>query len=196
MVSSGMGVDVNAGTGDATACWLMPLDVGGTCFAGLHPMIIPPAVINCITIKSIFSWEIPGRVGRSISQCFSLAALVRIFNAEEISSLMLARPAGVPFSNSSRVLSRAPRIPLALCAQYESAETRSRRARSNCMSFVSSMWAIKGSTTCAGRTRNHQIRRLNVGRPTNNFTSILSILRQKNRLVIPTSPFSALSFIV
>jgi len=31
----------------------------------------------------------------------------------------------------------------------------------------------------AGRTRNHQIRRLTVGRPRSNFTSILSILRQK-----------------
>jgi NAD(P)H dehydrogenase (quinone) len=37
---------------------------------------------------------------------------------------------------------------------------------------------------CAGRTHNHQIQRLTVGYPRSNFTSILSICRQKIDLFI------------
>ena len=90
---------------------------------------------------------------------------------------------GSLFSNSSSNLIRDPITPLALCAQTESAEMRSSRSDNmsiNCRSDCGS--DIMESVPNASRTRNHQIRRLNAGRPRSNFTSILSILQQKMTL--------------
>ncbi len=64
-------------------------------------------------------------------------------------------------SSFSATLSNDPRTPLARCAQYESAEIRSRRASRMWMSPSEVFSSIKkGSAPGAGRTHNHQIRSL------------------------------------
>ncbi len=92
--------------------------------------------------------------------CF--AAFVRILNAMLMAVLISFESGEFSSYASSRKRSNVPRTPLARCAQIESAEIRSSRSaaiRTSCKSACG-LVITRRSIPGAGRTHNHQIRRL------------------------------------